>query len=76
MIRVIEGLKAEKIEAISSQIPRIFDSTTLSENGSELIDAFISHYVIMTCYDSHVVLDLGGKLAFLRPDDYIRITLT
>lgn len=68
MTRHIKGLEPITAHNLCKELPRL--GIIEHHINDELTTLILDSSVIMKVYDDHIVLDLGGKLAFLSDIEF------
>lgn len=71
MTRQLKGLSLKLAHDLCAEIPRL---GIIEECINDpLCNIILDDPVIMKVYDDHIVIDLGGKKAFLSENDFVSI---
>ena len=76
MARRFKGLRYEVYQLILSELPRCFDEKSYVEDGNDMIHVSLSDSVILKVYDDHLMIDQGGRKVFIKPEDFVEISIT
>ena len=72
-MRILKGISYEQYEVLADDLTSRFAECVVESEG-DLLDVKLSSNVIVKCYDDHISLNLGGKIATVDYADFVEFT--